>query len=296
MEKKKRIYATFGIIIIIVLLVPVVFSQAAATTVHSCLQSLANLLNPLESNHMSVTQGYKYGASGGIDLNSSFDMSGTQVPYQIVSPNPIKNSLVTFSLPKGFSSKFVTVFWVNNGTASYVFNETNKLVLYSHSKFLGEKEWKYTEKIGSDTIQYSNIFRVYKVKLPGNYYDPTVWAYQGIAFYNMLHQLIGNVTAKGYINYVLGGTVTDINAQESSAVAYNGYILCGHQTVANGVGSTVGYIQELASATICFLFASHWWDAWPGWAVDSLSGQVYYTPAPIGNTGTSPACLCTQYR
>lgn len=281
------------VLIAAILLVLPFSSQTGFNFVSSCMHSIFSILNPYAVGSVTTYQTYTYGGGGGLDLNSNFNMSGTDVPYQIVNPNPIKDSLVTFQLPKGLGSKFVTVVWDGNGTTSYVFNDTSKLVRYSHSKLLGEKHISSVEHNGSVTIYTSREFKVYKVKLPGKYYDPTVWAQQWVTFYNRLGQITGNVTAAGYINYVLGGVVTAINPSGSYALSYNGYHLCQSRTIKNGVGTTFGYIQEEAPASFCLIFVSDWWDAWPGWGVDSSSGQVYFTPSPYWNTGTSPGCGCT---
>jgi hypothetical protein len=267
-------------------------SQTGFDFVSSCMHSIFSIMNPYAVASVTTYQTYTYGDGGGLDLNSNFNMSGTDVPYQIVNPNPIKDSLVTFQLPKGLGSKFVTVVWDGNGTTSYVFNDTSKLVRYSHSKYLGQKHMSDVEHDGSVTVYTVREFKVYKVKLPGKYYDPTIWALQSVTFKNGLGQQTGYVIATGYINYVLGGVVTAINPFGSTAVASNGYYLCHRQTITNGVGTGFGYIIEDASATICYYLYSVWWDAWPGFGVDSSSGQVYFEPSPYWNTGSSPGCSC----
>jgi len=259
--------------------------------VSSCMHSIFSIMNPYAVASVTTYQTYTYGDGGGLDLNSNFNMSGTDVPYQIVNPNPIKGSLVTFQLPKGLGSKFVTVVWDGNGTTSYVFNDTSKLVRYSHSKYLGQKHMSDVEHDGSVTVYTVREFKVYKVKLPGKYYDPTIWALQSVTFTNGLGQQTGKVTASGYINYVLGGVVTGIIPDSPGAWAYNGYSVCYANTVVGGVGSTGGYLQEDGSGIMCFIYFSYWWRAWPGFALNSLSGKLYFN-SNYWNTGSSPGCGC----
>jgi hypothetical protein len=176
------------------------------------------------------------------------------------------------------------------------FSNRNSPVLYSISTYLGKYSNTTSVTNGNLTAFETYSIMQWTVPLPGGYNDPETKLTQSVSFVmpDQNNAPCGFVNGTGLFNWVYGGDITGIWGGWSTASVNNsGYSWCHTpNTIVQGAGTTIGTVQETAGAQYCVLFASDWWDAWPGVGLNSLNGTPYQCSTPWSDAGPVIGCQC----